>query len=206
VPGGSLAGWPSSSLTEVCRPEHRRDFRIAVRIGQIEETPSPRMRQRHCIETIDSQRAAGPRSAARKVNAMNAALCLGLSGVPVPAPENACLATRVLVIEDDPDQRELAAELLRLEGFEVATAQDGVDALLFLRSNAVLPDVVLLDLEMPVMDGREFRARQLRDSRAGFVPVVVLSSSSPQGVDAAAYLNKPCSPEELVAVLRRVAG
>lgn len=133
---------------------------------------------------------------------MNVAARLDSPGAPMAG---ARLATRVLLVEDEPDQREVAAELLRLEGFEVTTAQDGLDAVLHLRTSAVLPDVVLLDLEMPIMDGRQFRAWQLRDPGARSVPVVVLSSSSPEGIEAAAYLEKPCRPEELVAVLRGVA-
>jgi CheY-like chemotaxis protein len=123
-----------------------------------------------------------------------------------PSAQVSRLATRVLLVEDDPDQREVAAELLRLEGFEVTTARDGLEALLHLRNDPLLPDVVVLDLEMPVMDGREFRSWQLRDPSARSVPVVVLSCASPEGVDAAAYLEKPCSPGELVAVLRRVVS
>ncbi len=133
---------------------------------------------------------------------MSSAVCLESWNAPAAGARS---APRVLLVEDDLDQREVAAELLRLEGFEVATARDGLDAFLYLRTNEALPDVVVLDLEMPVMDGWEFRDRQLRDPVACSVPVVVLSCSSPQGVDAAAYLEKPCSPAELVAVLRRIA-
>ena len=134
---------------------------------------------------------------------MEFALRLDFPDVPVGG---AGRATRVLLVEDDPDQREVAADLLRLEGFEVATAENGLDALLHLRNGPVLPDVVLLDLEMPVMDGREFRARQLDDPSARSVPVVVLSSASSEGVEAAASLEKPCSPNRLIGVLRAVAG
>jgi CheY-like chemotaxis protein len=115
-------------------------------------------------------------------------------------------AERVLLIEDDQDLRDSLAELLRLQGFEIAAAGNGLDALLLLRSLPALPDVILLDLDMPVMDGREFRAVQRRDPVAGSVPVVVLSSAAPEGLGAVATLEKPCRPEVLTAVLRAVAS
>ena len=115
-------------------------------------------------------------------------------------------ALRVLLVEDDQDLRDSLAELLRLEGFETAKAGNGLDALLLLQSLPALPDVILLDVDMPVMDGREFRAAQRRDPTAGRVPVVVLSSAVPEGLGAVATLEKPCRPEVLTAVLRAVAS
>jgi two-component system response regulator MprA len=134
---------------------------------------------------------------------MNVALSLFF---PEALAGEARRATRVLLVEDDPDQRDVVADLLRLEGFDVATAENGLEALRHLRSVRELPDVVLLDLDMPVMDGREFRARQLDDASARSVPVVVLSSESPAGLDVAAALEKPCSPDRLIGALRAVGG
>jgi two-component system alkaline phosphatase synthesis response regulator PhoP len=67
---------------------------------------------------------------------------------------------RVLVVDDDPDTRMLMAHLLSSEGYQVTTASNGHDALN--RLSAVTPSVILLDLEMPVIDGRGFRQHQLR--------------------------------------------
>ncbi len=112
--------------------------------------------------------------------------------------------TRLLLAEDDPDQREVLVELLRSEGFEVAPVENGLDALLHLLTNPEKPEVVLLDLQMPIMDGREFLTRQLADPIARQVPVVVLSSERASELDVAASLEKPCPPDIIVWVLRTV--
>lgn len=83
---------------------------------------------------------------------------------------------RVLVVDDDPDSRMLMADLLSSEGYQVTTAGNGLDALNQLR--AVKPSVILLDLEMPVMDGRSFRQHQLEmPGPLRSVPVIVCSGS-----------------------------
>lgn len=83
---------------------------------------------------------------------------------------------RVLVVDDDPDSRMLMADLLSSEGYQVATASNGHDALNQLCT--VKPSVILLDLEMPVMDGRSFRQRQLEmPGPLRSVPVIVCSGS-----------------------------
>ena len=82
----------------------------------------------------------------------------------------------VLVVEDDDDLRDLLTSLLEHEGFEVASARNGLDALEYLRTHAP-PCIIVLDLMMPVMSGPEFRAEQLRDGDLADIPVVVLSAS-----------------------------
>src|SRR2546425_9329784 len=71
---------------------------------------------------------------------------------------------RILVVEDDPDARDEMARVLRSEGYDVAAAGDGEEALAELRRAA--PALILLDLMMPVMDGFEFRVRQMQDRAA----------------------------------------
>jgi CheY-like chemotaxis protein len=83
----------------------------------------------------------------------------------------------VLLVDDDEDTREALSELLRAEGFSVATAQNGREAIRWLRETHPAPSVVLLDLMMPVMDGNEFlRAKQI-DPAISLLPVVVMSAS-----------------------------
>lgn len=82
---------------------------------------------------------------------------------------------RVLVVEDVADLRDFYAILLREEGYEVACACDGSDALRWLSWR---PDVILLDLMMPVMDGYEFYSK-MRESPGEHPPVIVVSAVAP---------------------------
>ena len=82
----------------------------------------------------------------------------------------------VLIVDDDEDNRQFMAELLSLEGYVVTTARNGQEALNLLPEWR--PFVILLDLEMPVMDGRAFRQRQLRLAQPlSSIPVIVCSGS-----------------------------
>jgi CheY-like chemotaxis protein len=111
-------------------------------------------------------------------------------------------AARVLVVDDDRDIRELLVELLGGEGYLVSSAADGRQALL--EAHAHRPDVILLDLMMPVMDGWQFRAAQLEDPDLAEVPVVVISAFD-HDLDAAAVIQKPFLVEELLATVHRLA-
>jgi CheY-like chemotaxis protein len=113
-------------------------------------------------------------------------------------------APKILVVDDDPDVRDVLALVLELEGYGVERAVDGIDALLALRTGP-LPAAIVLDLEMPSMAGSEFRAEQLRDPALARIPVLVLSSSG-RAVDAPLRLPKPFDPEELVRAVRELAG
>ena len=85
-------------------------------------------------------------------------------------------ARPVLVVDDDPDNRALISHLLSSEGYPVATATDGREALN--RLPDLRPSVILLDLEMPVMDGRMFRQHQLDlASPLRSIPVIICSGS-----------------------------
>jgi CheY-like chemotaxis protein len=113
---------------------------------------------------------------------------------------------RVLVVDDDRDLRGAIADLLRFEGLEAIEAENGLEALLHLRTATPSPDVVLLDLAMPVMTGWEFREAQLKDERLAKIPVVILSARSPEGLPVDAVLAKQCAPDALLAAIRKVAG
>jgi CheY-like chemotaxis protein len=110
----------------------------------------------------------------------------------------------VLIVEDDADLRDMMAQLLTLEGFNAATVSNGREALEYLR-NSARPDVILLDLMMPVMDGWEFRRRQQADPAMSDVPVIVLSAldqSRAADVNADAFLKKPLDFDRLLALVR----
>ncbi|BDG09955.1 response regulator [Anaeromyxobacter paludicola] len=92
-----------------------------------------------------------------------------------PLPVTRPASYDVLVVDDDADIRETVEEILSCEGFEVATARNGAEALERLRAG--VPRLILLDLFMPVMDGVEFRRNQLADPALAGVPTVVISAA-----------------------------
>ena len=114
---------------------------------------------------------------------------------------------RVLVVEDDPGTRRGVQELLEGEGFSVESAEDGEEALTFLRENAP-PAFILLDLAMPGMTGWEFRQEQLADPHLRRIPVVVMTSyeeydESLTRLHPDGHLQKPIRPDELRGILSR---
>ena len=111
------------------------------------------------------------------------------------------VAKRVLVVEDHEDMREALVEILRLEGYQVSWAGDGQQAL----GEAKLhrPDVILLDLMMPEMNGWQFREEQVKDPDIADVPVIVMSAYA-SDMDAAASLPKPFLIEDMIETVRRL--
>jgi two-component system cell cycle response regulator DivK len=112
----------------------------------------------------------------------------------------------VLVVEDYADAREMYAAYIRLAGFSVAEAGDGVEAI---RLAAELePDVVVLDLSLPRLDGWGVIRRLRSDPRTRAILIVALSGHSRARVveDAGwdAFVLKPCMQEELIGEIRRV--
>jgi CheY-like chemotaxis protein len=110
--------------------------------------------------------------------------------------------TRVLVVEDVADLRDFYAILLREEGYEVACACDGSEALRWL---SWAPDVILLDLMMPVMDGYEFYAR-LRKLPGEHPPVIVVSAVAPSRSELPGIHATLPKPFEFTQLLHRVAA
>lgn len=110
-------------------------------------------------------------------------------------------ARRVLVVDDDREIRELLVDLLSTEGYEVSAAGDGQRALAEARARR--PDVILLDLMMPIMNGWEFRDAQLKDLELASVPVVIVSAFD-DTLDVAAVLRKPFQIEEVLATVHRL--
>jgi two-component system cell cycle response regulator DivK len=115
----------------------------------------------------------------------------------------------VLVVEDYQDARDMYVEYLRFAGFRVAEARNGLEALD--RAFALVPDVVLMDLALPRMDGWEATRRLKTDPRTSHIPVVALTGHALAGhADGArqagcdAFVRKPCLPDVLVAEIRRV--
>lgn len=110
----------------------------------------------------------------------------------------------MLVVEDDADMRGLIADLLSHEGYRVDEACTGIDALEKSRNTAPPPDVILLDLNLPMMDGWEFRVEQKRDPALARIPVVILSADAKAGaVDADHVLKKPFDANTLLDTVAR---
>jgi DNA-binding response OmpR family regulator len=111
----------------------------------------------------------------------------------------------ILIVEDDADLREMMAQLLTLEGFRASTVANGREALEYL-SQGDKPDVILLDLMMPIMDGWEFRRQQEADATLSTVPVIVLSAldqTRAADVNAVAFLKKPLDFDRLLELVRQ---
>jgi CheY-like chemotaxis protein len=118
----------------------------------------------------------------------------------------------VLIVEDDPDTREMLTMLLSTEGFHAVAAEDGLEALHLLRTvrhrAPQVPCLILLDLKMPRLGGGEFRRAQLGDPTVASVPVAVMSGASDaeqlaQALGAVATLTKPIDFDMLLDVVRR---
>jgi CheY-like chemotaxis protein len=115
-------------------------------------------------------------------------------------------AAVVLLVEDDVDSREMLAMWLELDGYRVLQAGNGAEALRVLADAGVRPSMILLDLEMPVMDGERFREIQEHDAELGGIPVVWISAS-PRVEEVAArhgtlpVLRKPCDVEAVSAII-----
>jgi DNA-binding response OmpR family regulator len=119
------------------------------------------------------------------------------------------LAATVLVADDDTDILRFVAINLRLEGFQVVTAQDGPDALA--KAVAIRPDLVLLDVRMPGIDGYTICARMRADARLAEIPVIIVTANyGTAEVEAARragaddFLVKPFLPATLLDMAKNM--
>ena len=114
----------------------------------------------------------------------------------------------VMIVDDDDDIRETLSELLGRMRYDVVAASHGLDALARLRSG-IRPDVILLDLMMPVMDGYEFVLEVRKHLAFATIPIVVITAAGNARVEAtkvsaAGHIQKPFKADELVAALERI--
>jgi CheY-like chemotaxis protein len=108
----------------------------------------------------------------------------------------------VLIVDDDAPSSSMLADILNLEGYTVACSPNGKEALDYLRSGPP-PRLIILDLQMPVMDGWQFRREQKMDNLLRGIPVVVLSGlPGAAGIQADAIMHKPVDVERLLGLLR----
>ena len=121
-------------------------------------------------------------------------------------------ARRVLLVDDYPDAREMYREYLTCSGFDVVEASNGVEAIQ--RAIDASPDIIVMDLSLPVMDGWEATRRLKADRRTAQIPVLALTGhvlprstlggAAQAGCDA--LVTKPCLPEDLETEIRRLLG
>ena len=114
----------------------------------------------------------------------------------------------VLIVDDYPLARAMYRVTLEHSGFDVIEAADGVEALLRVRD--IVPDLILMDLSMPLMDGWEATRYLKSDSRTASVPILVLSAHGRAGsaeeirrAGCVALMAKPCLPSDLVKEIRQ---
>ncbi len=121
-------------------------------------------------------------------------------------------AGNVLIVEDDPEVRDMLRQLLSAAGFYAVAAQDGLEALHLLRTvrhrEPDAPCLVLLDLMMPRLGGNEFRRAQLGDPTVAHIPIAVMSGASDleqraEAMGAVATLAKPLDIDVVMDVVKR---
>ena len=118
------------------------------------------------------------------------------------------MSKRILVVEDQEDNRQILRDLLSSAGFEMIEAENGQEAL-----DAVArkrPDLILMDIQLPVMDGYEATRRIKADAALKAIPVIVVTSYALSGDETKAraagcddYVTKPYSPRALLAKIRQ---
>ncbi len=120
-------------------------------------------------------------------------------------------APLILVVDDYQDAREMYAEYLQFSGFRVAEARNGNEALE--QAFALKPDLILMDLSLPGMDGWEATRVLKADERTKNIPVVALTGHALAGASEGAkkagcdsFVTKPCLPDDLVVEVRRMLG
>jgi CheY-like chemotaxis protein len=115
----------------------------------------------------------------------------------------------VLVVEDDRDIRESVVEVLQDAGYTVSAAADGREALDLIAAASPLPDLVLLDLMMPVMNGFQFRQEQLKCEKLAAIPVLVVTADANARIKAeslgvAGFIQKPLKIQPLLDQIERL--
>jgi two-component system CheB/CheR fusion protein len=131
------------------------------------------------------------------------------SGSGLPHRDAIVPKTRILLVDDYPDALEIWGLYLRAQGYEVETAEDGLEAVA--KAQALLPDVVVLDLELPGITGFEAAVRLRRAHSTAAIPLIAatgyshvkqLNQAKASGFDS--IMIKPCEPAALVAEIERL--
>src|SRR4051794_2248305 len=117
------------------------------------------------------------------------------------------MTKRILVIEDHEDNRQILRDLLTSAGFDMIEAENGEEGVAAAVSQR--PDLILMDIQLPIMDGYEATRRIKADANLSATPIIVITSYALSGDEAKAsaagcdaYVTKPYSPRDLLAKIR----
>jgi DNA-binding response OmpR family regulator len=120
-----------------------------------------------------------------------------------------CVRPKILVVDDEPEAVELVEFNLKQGGFDIAVAADGAEALK--KARALVPNLIVLDLMLPEVDGLEVCKMLRRDSATSKIPIIMLTAKAAEidrilGLELGAddYITKPFSPRELVLRIKRI--
>lgn len=123
--------------------------------------------------------------------------------------EGARRSSLVLIVDDFEDNRAMYAQFLTFSGFRVAEAANGKEALE--KARQLLPDLIVMDLSLPVIDGWEATRRLKSDERTRRIPVLALTghalgrhSEGAKEAGCDGFVTKPCLPEDLIVEIRRM--
>ena len=121
------------------------------------------------------------------------------------------MSKKILVVEDTEDNRQILRDLLGAGGYEMIEAYDGADGVA--KASAHKPDLILMDIQMPVMDGYEATRRIKADPALNAIPIIAVTSYALSGDEAKAreagcdgYIAKPFSPRQMLAKVREILG
>ncbi len=117
---------------------------------------------------------------------------------------------KILLVEDDVDIQYLMKQLLESEGYDVNCAANGKEALEKLRDNSYDPNLIILDLLMPIMDGYQFCQEQIKDDRLAQIPLIVMSAERDirgikTAIRATDYIKKPLDIDTLLTSVEKIS-
>jgi CheY-like chemotaxis protein len=161
--------------------------------GKAKRTAKAKPKARGSVKPVDRRDARGDRSGRGEKK---------LVAAQVPL---------ILIVEDFTDAREMYAEYFTFLGYRVTTAENGLEAVN--KAASQRPDVILMDLSLPILDGWEATRRLKASDKTKHIPVIALTGNALAGHDERArkagcdsYLTKPCLPESVEKEIRRVLG
>jgi len=118
------------------------------------------------------------------------------------------MSKRILVVEDQPDNRQIIRDILRPTGYEIVEAEDGQQALETIAKQR--PDLILMDIQLPITDGYSATSRIKADPELRSIPIIAVTSYALSGEEKKAraaecddYVPKPFSPRQLLAKIRQ---